>query len=745
MKTVLSLVLFLVPAFAAAGADKAAPTSRRIDDFQLRDYRGAERSLHEFADRKLVVVAFVGCECPISRLYGPRLAKLAKEFEPKGVAFLGINANQQDSITAIGHYAKESGLTFPVLKDVGNVVADRFGAARTPEVFVLDGERLVRYHGRIDDQYGVGYTRPRAGQRDLAVALDELLAGKPVSQPVTEAPGCFIGRVKPEAGQGTITYCKDIAPVLQKRCVECHRRGEVAPFGLTTYESAVAWTDTIEEVLRDRRMPPWHADPKYGEFANDSRLPDAEHQLILDWIKNGTPKGDPKDLPKPPTFVKGWRIPKPDVVFTIPKPVSVPAEGTVMYQYLVIDPGFTEEKWVRAAEIRPGVRPVVHHVLVFVQPPGSRGSDSNGGFATNWLAASVPGDKPLILADGYAKRIPAGSRLLFQIHYTPNGAPQADQTSLALVFADPQTVKHEVTTEMILNRRFRIPPGDGNYRVEATGPIKEDTVLLSLMPHTHLRGKAFRFEAIYPSGDKEILLDLPHYDFNWQNTYVLAKPKLLPKGTQLHCVAYYDNSEKNFSNPNPKATVTWGEQTWEEMMIGYFNMTPASREVARSPRKETAADKDKPNLDPELEKLAQHALDSQATFDAFAAAVHKALPKVDRVCVTKFTDGKLRVERSSYPGAVSSHFAETGTEFPGRGFALVGYALFNQLAVNADLSKGRGMDLQRMGQTLGSSLHVPVALDGRPATVNFWSKEKNAFPGQTYGLLQAAARVVVRQ
>src|SRR6266849_6264470 len=237
MKAVLGLALVLSSSLALAQAEEtASPVGKKVENFTLRDYRGAERSLQAFADHELVVLAFTGTECPVAKLYGPRLAGLAKEYGSKGVAFIGINANQQDSITAIGDCAKSHGITFPILKDVGNVLADRLGARRTPEVFVLDRQRVIRYWGRIDDQYGVGYTRPRPQRRDLALALDELLAGKPVSVPVTTAPGCFIGRVQPNYGQGDVTYTKHIAGIIQKRCLECHRSGQIAPFSLTSYD-----------------------------------------------------------------------------------------------------------------------------------------------------------------------------------------------------------------------------------------------------------------------------------------------------------------------------------------------------------------------------------------------------------------------------------------------------------------------------------------------------------------------------
>jgi peroxiredoxin len=735
MSSALSL-LFLVPALAVA--DKPSPLGKKVDNFQLRDYRGADKSLSDFADRKLVVLAFFGTECPIAKLYGPRLAQLAREFEPRGVAFLGINSNQQDSFSAISQYARQHGLTFPILKDVGNVLADRLGAVRIPEVFVLDGQRVVRYWGRIDDQYGIGFTRPKIGRRDLAVALDELLAGKPISIPLTEAPGCFIGRVQKETSAGPLTYCKDIARILQKRCLECHRAGEIAPFALTTYEEVIGWTDTIQEVIQEGRMPPWHADPRYGKFANDSRLPAAEKKQLLDWIAGGAPRGDTKDLPPPVTFAQGWRIPTPDLVLTIPRPIQIPAEGTVPYEYVAVDPGFEEDKWVRAAEIQPSCRPVVHHVLVFVQPPGGRPGE-RGGFASNWLAATVPGAKPLLLAEGLAKRIPAGSRLLFQIHYTPNGAPQTDQTRLGLVFADPQTVKQEVSTEMVANPRLRIPANTDNVKIEASVTLREETPIVELLPHTHLRGKAFRYEAFYPDGKQEILLDVPQYDFNWQNTYVFAEPKLLPSGTRIHCVAYYNNSRSNPSNPDPNREVRWGEQTWEEMMIGYYD-----RLVPRPAKGTSVGRLVLSPVDAELKRLAAHALESQAAFEAFAAGVRKAVPQVDRVCVTTYSHDTLRVERAAYPGAVSPHFAEAGFTAPGRACMLSGIALLNQVQVFADLKKAQGMDLRRMSESLGSSVHVAAAVDGKPATVNFWSKDKAAFSKDTQALLRALAAGLTR-
>jgi peroxiredoxin len=748
MKAISGFVLLLLPSIALASPEiKPVAVGAKVADFTLRDYRGGERSLVEIADQKPVVIAFVGTECPVAKLYATRLVDLAKEYEPKGVHFLAINSNQQDSLTDITRFAKEHKIAFPILKDVKNVVADQFGAQRTPEIFVLDGERIVRYHGRVDDQYGVGYVRKKAEHRDLSNALDELLAGKAVSRAETTATGCFIGRVRKPAEKGEVTYSKQISRIFQKHCVDCHHPGEIGPFSLTSYDAAIGWADTIEEVVRDRRMPPWHADTKYGAFSNDCQLPEEVKELIYQWVKDGAPEGDPKDLPEPAKFVEGWRIPKPDLVISMPKPFTVPATGDVVYQFFAIDPGFKEDKWVKASEVRPGNRSVVHHALVFVQPPG--GKAEFRGFADDWLAATVPGAYPQVCPDGMAKFVPAGSRLLFQMHYTPNGTAQTDQTSVGLVFADPKTVKKEVRTSMAVNHKFEIPPRVEDYVIDSETVFEEDTLVLNLTPHTHLRGKKFKYEIFYPDGKQELLLDVPRYDFNWQQTYYLTKPKVMPKGTRLHCIAHYDNSPKNLSNPDPNVKVRWGDQTWEEMMIGYYDGVAVNQDLLKNPR--TPAEtvhKPEPAIDPALRKLAEKAMDSDQDFAAFAGAVKKAVPQVDRICLTEFTFDRLKVVKSAYPGDVKNKFAETGFEKRGEAFALVFYALLNKQVIHSDLTdlkQARGVDLYMMSKGLSSSMHSPVIWESRPATVNFWSTEKNAFSGETVAKLEALAKVVAKE
>jgi hypothetical protein len=472
----------------------------------------------------------------------------------------------------VARFGRDHHIDFPLLIDAGGRVAGRFGALRTPEVFVLDRGRTVRYRGRIDDQYDTATHRARPGRRDLAEALEELLAGKPVSVPGTAAPGCLIARVAPEPAGRDVTYCRNVAPLLQKRCVACHRAGQVAPFALTSYRSAAGRAETIREVLEQGRMPPWHANPDHGRFANDARIPASEKQIIYDWIDARCPEGNPADLPAPRSFPDGWTIPGPDVVVSMAEPFAVPAQGVVEYQFLEVDPGFREDRWVRAAEVRPGNRKVVHHCTVFLKPPGSSEPAAVGTLGSYCFLAWTPGAGPMVLPDGMAKLVPAGWRFLFVMHYTPVGSEQTDRTSLALTFADPKSVRKEVATQLMYDESLCIPPRAADHRVEQTWRVNRPVMLLSLFPHMHLRGKSFRYAVTYPDGSVEVLLDVPRYDFGWQERYELAEPKRLPAGSLLTCSAVYDNSADNPANPDPDATVRAGPQSWDEMFNGYFDV-----------------------------------------------------------------------------------------------------------------------------------------------------------------------------
>ena len=535
----------------------------------MQDFRGAAIDLDQWKDRDLVVVAFVGTECPLAKLYGPRLAELAQQYEPKKVGFVAIDSNAKDTLAEMAHYARVSKIEFPFLKDPANSVADLFGALRTPEVFVLDRQRKIRYRGRVDDQFGFGFTRKEPQRKDLAVALDELLAGNDVSVTFTQVAGCHIGRVNRTPVRGEITYAKHIAAIVQKHCVACHRPGEIGPFALTSHDDVVNWSATIREVVDQQRMPPWHAQAEAGKFLNDRRLPERDKKLLFDWIDNGMPAGNPADLPEPPKFVTGWEIPQPELVLEMPQPFTVPAKGTVEYQYFELSQKFDEDKWIVASEARPGNRAVVHHIILFYIPPGFKRPIQEGSLL-NSLATFAPGMPAWQARPGMAKRIPAGSKLYFQVHYTPNGAEAVDLSRAGLVFADPKQVEKQLRTDAVVNFRLQIPPKSDNVRFEAVHGFGRDMRLVSLLPHMHLRGKAFRIEAVDAEGARKLLLDVPRYDFNWQNSYVFAEPLKMREGTRLQCTAWYDNSENNPANPDPTKTVGWGDQTWEEMLVAQF-------------------------------------------------------------------------------------------------------------------------------------------------------------------------------
>ncbi len=371
-----------------------------------------------------------------------------------------------------------------------------------------------------------------------------------------------------------VSFTKDVAPILYNRCIECHRPGEIAPMSLLTYQDARPWARSIKQRVVERSMPPWSADPGHaGKFANDPTLSQKEVDTIVAWVNAGAPKGEDKDMPSVPKLVEGWTIGNPDVVLSMQEEYTVPADGTVPYLYFTIPTGFKEDKWIQAMEIRPGNRGVVHHVIAFSQDPG--GSRDAGGEAQrgrNQLGGITPNKTGVTFGPGTARLIKAGSNIVFQMHYTTNGEPTKDRTSIGLVFTkEPPT--RTLVTGNALNARFVIPPGAASHEVNASTTFREDVHLTSFMPHMHYRGKDFTYTAVYPDGRSEVLLSVPKYDFNWQLTYVLKEPVSLPKGTRLNCVAHFDNSAGNKFNPDPNKEVRWGDQTWEEMMIGWYGYT----------------------------------------------------------------------------------------------------------------------------------------------------------------------------
>ncbi|MCE9603700.1 MAG: redoxin domain-containing protein [Planctomycetia bacterium] len=546
---------------------------------ELRDTNGQLQKFEVGDGKRWLVVVFLGVECPLSKLYAERLNELAAEFEPRGARFLAVDSNPQDSPADLRAFVRTHSLRIPLVKDSAQRVADRFGAVRNPEVIVVDSPGAVRYRGRIDDQYQVGVHRGAAMSGELRSALEELVAGRSVSVPETKSVGCLITRHEPDQARVEVTYADRIAPLLHAKCVRCHRPGEAAPMSLVDYDEVVGWAAMIDEVVAEDRMPPWHAERGVGHFANDASLTSEEKQLLRQWLAAGCPKGDLRRLaPLPPHGVEGWSIGRPDAVVAIPQPFTIPATGTIEYQYFDVDPGFAEDRWVAAAEVRPSNRAVVHHCNVFLRPPGSSDVVEQGSLGSYCLTAMAAGTPAMRLPDGMAKRIPAGWHLLFVVHYTAVGSEQFDRTSLGLKFLDPREVTREAATRLMVDEQLCLPPHTADHRVEHTALIERDMLLLAMFPHMHLRGKSFRYEATYPDGSMETLLNVPRWDFQWQHRYELAEPKRLPAGTTLRCIAHYDNSSANSANPDPGATVRTGPLSEDEMFNGYYDLALAEAE-----------------------------------------------------------------------------------------------------------------------------------------------------------------------
>lgn len=563
-----------------------------VDDFSIPTTDDDTITLLGNDDAEFTVICFLGTQCPLARIYGPRLNRMSDEFQKHGVRFIGVNSNIQDSMDDLRAYVRQHGIEFQVAKDYDRTVAVAAQATRTPEVVVVDHVGNVRYRGRIDDQYQPGIARSEATQHDLRNAIEQLLAGENVRLPQTQPVGCLIALPRkgvPHQDQSEITYCDQISRVLQKHCVECHRSGEIGPFALDDYDEIVGWADMMVEVIDEKRMPPWHASPEHGSFANARQMPESDKELIRHWVLSGTPFGDAKDLPKKPEYVTGWRLPKqPDMVFEMHQDgFKVPADGVVEYQYFVVDPEFDEDKWISAAQVIPGNASVVHHCIAFLRPPDGSGFDGFG-----LLAAYVPGQLSTTLPPGYARRVTAGSRIVFQMHYTPTGTPQTDTTRIGIVFAEPESVTHEVFVVAGIEQEFEIPPNTALHTVRGkVGRFPKNGYLLAIMPHMHLRGRSFQLTG-KTSGGSEILLLVPTYDFNWQHSYELTDPLPLRDFSDLEFAATFDNSADNPTNPDPSEFVTWGDQTWQEMAVTFLSVArpvtaestaQVTRKVARQP------------------------------------------------------------------------------------------------------------------------------------------------------------------
>jgi peroxiredoxin len=574
-----------------------ARLGRPIANFPFAD-AGRQRSLHGYKGKKAVVVAFLSFECPIATSYASTLTELATAYTERGVAFLGIHAGEEASADEISRQARELQLSFPVVQDSAARAIEAFQATATPEVFVLDQDLVLRYRGRIDDRYATRQVqKPRSARQDLRLALDEVLAGKPVSEPATRAIGCPLRRTA-TASVGKVTYHRDVAPILQRHCQSCHRPGEVAPFALMTYRQAVRWADDIKEYTHSRKMPPWK--PVEGPaFDGERKLNQAEIATLTAWVDGGTPEGDPRDAPSPRSFTDGWQLGTPDLVLTVQDDFELGGSGSDLYRCFVLPTDLGEDRYVAAVEVRPGNRRVVHHAVMFIDRRGRArkleeqarqreqptSKDRGPGYSLPLSLAFLPGFLPTTAMGGWAPGmvthrlpegtgyyLPKGADVVMQLHYHRSGRPEKDRTSVGLYLA--KGANRHLQGLVVPAGFLSIPAGESQYRVEGKMQLKQDCQLHMIVPHMHLLGRQIKVTMTPPGGPTRTLVAVNDWDFNWQEEYYFKEPIDAKAGTRFDVTGTFDNSAANPLNPfQPPRRVRVGLQTTDEMCIGFLGAT----------------------------------------------------------------------------------------------------------------------------------------------------------------------------
>lgn len=542
----------------------------RVENFALLDAQGNFHELHRYGDAKAIVLYVQGNGCPIVRHGATDYRKVAEEFGPEGVRFFMINATGRDSREEIRREAEEFRFPTPVLVDEQRIVSDALELNRTAEVLVIEpASWRVVYRGRINDRMHYEAQKPEATENDLANALNDVLAARPVARSDVPSPGCAIAS-KPVP---TPTYTADIAPILERNCVMCHREGGAAPWAMTGYDMVRGWAPMIRQVVRTKRMPPWHADPHVGDdLRGDLSLPSEDARALVDWAEAGAPRGEGEDplaqLELAP--LQEWRLGPPDQVVTLDEQ-RIPATGLVPYRYAYLELELDEDLWINGIEFQPGNPAVLHHALGYVVPPGA--DDYN--WVDGVMITYAPGNGQELAPSGSARFVPKGSKVFLELHYVTTGREELDQSRVGLHFADEPPERVFRTTGGF-DLFFEIPPGARNFEVANEVTFDEPVVVYSLTPHMHYRGDSMEYVVVYPDGRREPLLSVPNYDFNWQRPYQLEEPKPLPAGSRIEVSGTFDNSAQNRFNPNPNQWLRFGPQTKDEMFIGYITYTYAN-------------------------------------------------------------------------------------------------------------------------------------------------------------------------
>ncbi len=567
IRRTLLVVAVAVPCLVALPA-QGAKIGSEAPNLTFKDIRHLNRSLSDLGESKGYALVFLNTSCPIATRYLPRLQELHQKYAEQGVQFVAVYNSQDETPKEIAAHGLDAGLSFPLVWDEEQKCTQALGVERVPQVVLLDGAKRIVYSGRIDDQYRTGGVQPRVGRHDLVEAIDELLAGKPISVAETTVDGCKVTAWQAPRFDFTVTFHEHVESILQNRCQSCHHEGTAAPFGLVTYDEAKSQGEMLAEVVRDGRMPPWYAHAEYGSFANDPTLSRKERDLVEAWVRDGMPAGDASKAPAPLEFAQSeWRIGEPDLVLTMDKPHKIPATGFIPYKYVFLQPMFAEDTYVESIEIRPHNRAVVHHCNAFYVDAVTK----KGG-ANSFITGYVPGGVPFILRPGIAQRIPKNAVIGLQVHCVTTGKEEESTISIGFRYAKGTVQK---TTHFILldPRNIAIPPGDAFYEMTAKRKLEKDATLLGLFTHMHLRGRDMTFLAHYPDGKQETLLQIPNYNFEWQIGYVSPEPPhetKIPAGTELAAIAHFDNSKFNPYNPDPNYTVPYGDQSFDEMFNGFI-------------------------------------------------------------------------------------------------------------------------------------------------------------------------------
>ena len=574
-----SAVAALVGAWGFAGAgpghlaQASAAAGQKVDNFELTDQNLLGHSLYSMADAKAIVIITQGNGCPVVRNNGTAYNALKAAYKDKGVEFMMLNANTQDSREDILKEAADFHYDFPILQDTNQLVGEQLHLERTGEVIVIDPKTWsIVFRGPVDDRVTYERQKAKATKHYAADALDQFLAGRPVRDAHEMAPGCIINLLEASAQPQKISYTHDIAPIIQEKCVSCHQPGGIGPMNLTNYDFIKGQSSMIREVIRTRRMPPFHVDPRIGHFNNDKSLSAEQTKLLVHWIEAGSPRGDGADPLAGQTFhAPEWPLGKPDMVLDIPA-FTIKANGVVDYQQPWVAMNATEDHWLRASTIKVDQRQGVHHVLTgfmdkVPEGPNSRGGSisgpSIGGYAVGAESSVMPTDSGTFL--------PAGGAIGFQMHYSPFGKEVTDHTQVGLYFYDKDKLPtHVMHNSVIADQQMLVPANADNWEDVAYVNFAHDAKLYSAFPHAHYRGRSSKLELQYPDGHRQILLAMPHYDFNWQGAYEFKDPIDIPAGSKLIAYFTYDNSKRNPANPDPNRVVPWGEQSFDEMFYMAF-------------------------------------------------------------------------------------------------------------------------------------------------------------------------------